>query len=71
MLTIQVRRRPASVTLAGRPPRGMLVTMKETELALRAVLLGASNLRVSLPWVLDRVRRRAGGPGRAIEALAA
>jgi hypothetical protein len=35
---------------------------------LRAVLLGASNLRISLPLVLDRVRRRAGGP---VEALAA
>jgi hypothetical protein len=35
---------------------------------LRAVLLGASNLEISLPLVLDRVRRRAGGP---VEALAA
>ncbi|MFL6261298.1 MAG: hypothetical protein ACJ76Y_16490 [Thermoanaerobaculia bacterium] len=42
--------------------------MAEREPALRAVLLGASNLRISLPLVLDRVRRRAGGP---VEALAA
>jgi hypothetical protein len=28
----------------------------------RAILLGASNLRISLPFVLDRLRRRAGGP---------
>ncbi|HEY4597786.1 MAG TPA: hypothetical protein VIJ02_15405, partial [Thermoanaerobaculia bacterium] len=35
---------------------------------LRTVLLGASNLRISLPLVLDRVRRRAGGP---VEVLAA
>lgn len=36
--------------------------------ALRAVLLGASNLRRSLPLVVDLLRRRAGGP---VEALAA
>jgi hypothetical protein len=36
--------------------------------ALRAVLLGASNLRVALPLVVDLLRRRAGGP---VEALAA
>ncbi|HEY4593373.1 MAG TPA: hypothetical protein VIJ61_13245 [Thermoanaerobaculia bacterium] len=42
--------------------------MAGREPALRAVLLGASNLRISLPLVLDRVRRRAGGP---VEALAA
>ena len=42
--------------------------MADREPALRAVLLGASNLRISLPLVLDRVRRRAGGP---VEALAA
>jgi hypothetical protein len=36
--------------------------------ALRAVLLGASNLKKSLPFVLDLVRRRAGGP---VEALVA
>lgn len=42
--------------------------MRKREPALRAVLLGASNLRISLPLVLDRVRGRAGGP---IEALAA
>lgn len=46
----------------------MLVTMTDREPALRAILLGASNLRASLPWILDHVRRRAGGP---IEALAA
>jgi hypothetical protein len=34
----------------------------------RAVLLGASNLRISLPFVLDRLRRRTGGP---VEVLAA
>jgi hypothetical protein len=42
--------------------------MTDREPALRAILLGASNLRISLPWIVDRVRRRAGGP---IEALAA
>jgi hypothetical protein len=36
--------------------------------ALRAILLGASNLRVALPLVVDLLRRRAGGP---VEALAA
>jgi hypothetical protein len=36
--------------------------------ALRAVLLGASNLRGSLPLAVDLLRRRAGGP---VEALAA
>lgn len=42
--------------------------MADREPALRAVLLGASNLKISLPLVLDRVRRRTGGP---VEALAA
>jgi len=42
--------------------------MTDREPALRAVLLGASNLKKSLPLVLDRVRHRAGGP---VEALAA
>ncbi len=42
--------------------------MADREPALRAILLGASNLRISLPFLLDQVRRRAGGP---IEALAA
>lgn len=46
----------------------MTSTMKETDPARRAILLGASNLKVSLPWILDRVRRRAGGP---VETLAA
>ncbi|MEA2602756.1 MAG: hypothetical protein QOF89_3748 [Acidobacteriota bacterium] len=36
--------------------------------ALRAILLGASNLRVGLPLVVDLLRRRAGGP---VEVLAA
>jgi len=49
----------------------MLMRMKETDPALRAILLGASNLRISLPWILDRVRRQAGGPGRSVEALVA
>lgn len=35
---------------------------------LRAVLLGASNLKTSLPWMVDFLRRRAGGP---VEVLAA
>jgi hypothetical protein len=35
---------------------------------LRAVLLGASNLKMGLPTVVDRVRRAAGGP---VEILAA
>jgi hypothetical protein len=38
------------------------------EPALRVVLLGASNLRTSLPALLAAVRQRAGGP---VEALAA
>ncbi len=38
------------------------------EPTLRAVLLGASNLRISLPLVLDRVRLRAGGPVEALTA---
>ena len=42
--------------------------MADREPALRALLLGASHLTKSLPLVLDRVRRRAGGP---VEALAA
>jgi len=42
--------------------------MAEREPALRAVLMGASNLKISLPLVLDRVRKKAGGP---VEALAA
>jgi len=36
--------------------------------ALRAVLLGASNLRAALPLAVDLLRRRAGGP---VEVLAA
>jgi hypothetical protein len=36
--------------------------------ALRAILLGASNLRVGLPRAVDLLRRRAGGP---VEVLAA
>lgn len=35
---------------------------------MRAVLLGASNLTLGLPFLLDRLRRRAGGP---VEVLAA
>ena len=35
---------------------------------LRAILLGASNLKASLPWIVDSLRRRAGGP---VEVLAA
>jgi len=42
--------------------------MADREPALRAILLGASNLRISLPFLLDQVRRRAGGP---VETLAA
>jgi len=34
----------------------------------RAVLLGASNLRLSLPFVLDRLRLRAGGPVEVLTA---
>jgi hypothetical protein len=40
----------------------------DREPVLRAILLGASNLRISLPFLLDHVRRRAGGP---VETLAA
>jgi hypothetical protein len=47
----------------------MSPAMQETAPALRAILLGASNLRISLPWIVDRVRRRAGGG--PVEALAA
>jgi hypothetical protein len=36
--------------------------------ALRAILLGASNLKAALPTLLDGLRRRAGGP---VEVLAA
>ena len=46
----------------------MLKAMQSREPARRAILLGASNLRRSLPLVLGLLRRRAGGP---IEALAA
>ena len=42
--------------------------MQPREPVLRAVLLGASNLKIGLPFLLDRVRRRAGGP---VEVLAA
>ncbi|HEV8578624.1 MAG TPA: SGNH/GDSL hydrolase family protein [Thermoanaerobaculia bacterium] len=42
--------------------------MAEREPVLRAILLGASNLRAGLPIVVDGVRRRAGGP---VEVLAA
>ncbi|HEV2853198.1 MAG TPA: SGNH/GDSL hydrolase family protein [Thermoanaerobaculia bacterium] len=38
------------------------------EPVLRAILLGASNLKVSLPFLLAGLRQRAGGP---VEALAA
>jgi hypothetical protein len=44
------------------------VTVTGSSPALRAILLGASNLRVGLPLVVDLLRRRAGGP---VEALAA
>ena len=36
---------------------------------LRAVLLGASNLRMGFPWVLSRLRAGAGGPVEVIAAL--
>lgn len=42
--------------------------MNELSPCLRAVLLGASNLKASLPLVVDLLRRRAGGP---VEVLAA
>lgn len=42
--------------------------MNERSPSLRAVLLGASNLRASLPLVVNLLRRRAGGP---VEVLAA
>lgn len=42
--------------------------MKPREPVLRAVLLGASNLKIGLPFLMDRLRRRAGGP---VEVLAA
>jgi hypothetical protein len=42
--------------------------MTPREPVLRAVLLGASNLKIGLPFLLDRLRRRAGGP---VEVLAA
>lgn len=42
--------------------------MADREPALRAILLGASNLRISLPFLLDHIRRGAGGP---VEAFAA
>ncbi len=41
---------------------------REPEPVLRAVLLGASNLRAGLPIVVDGIRRRAGG---AVEVLTA
>jgi hypothetical protein len=46
----------------------MLRTMTSREPRSRAVLLGASNLRSSLPSILDRLRQWAGGP---VEALVA
>ena len=42
--------------------------MVEREPALRAILLGASNLKISLPSLLAGLRQRAGGP---VEVLAA
>ncbi len=42
--------------------------MADREPALRAILLGASNLRIALPAVLDGFRRRAAG---AVDALVA
>ncbi len=47
---------------------GILERMTDREPAQRAILLGASNLRISLPFLLDQVRRRTGGP---VETLAA
>src|SRR5688572_31021942 len=42
--------------------------MVEREPALRAILLGASNLKISLPPLLAGLRRRAGGPVEAFIA---
>jgi hypothetical protein len=42
--------------------------MEPREPVLRTVLLGASNLKIGLPFLLDRLRQRAGGP---VEVLAA
>jgi hypothetical protein len=42
--------------------------MEPRDPVVRTVLLGASNLKIGLPFLLDRLRRRAGGP---VEALAA
>lgn len=42
--------------------------MADREPALRAILLGASNVRTSLPLLLNRLQWRAGGP---VETLAA
>jgi hypothetical protein len=42
--------------------------MEPREPLFRTVLLGASNLKIGLPFLLDRLRRRAGGP---VETLAA
>lgn len=60
-------RRYAAVMGGLHGSRGRLPAM-DGRPALRAILLGASNLAVALPLVVDRLRRRAGGP---VEILAA
>lgn len=60
-------RRYTPATGGSHGSRGILPAM-DGRPALRAILLGASNLAVALPLVVDGLRRRAGGP---VEILAA
>src|SRR6185312_6977256 len=61
-------RRGGTDSRGRRAPPCQTGRVNELSPCLRAVLLGASNLKASLPLVVDLLRRRAGGP---VEVLAA
>lgn len=60
-------RRHTTATGRSQESRGRLPAM-DGRPALRAILLGASNLAVALPLVVDGLRRRAGGPVQILAA---